>query len=976
MDIFSPDKVLELQTRISTMREAPSALVLQEVKPKNFRFERELVEYNIDGYETIEKNLGKNDDGRGLLLYVRKSLPYSILNFNQHYCEYLGIRIGTQPNNVVLVSVYRSPNSTEENNHKLLSLISEFNDLDDKFKVLCGDFNLPNIEWRFWTSTEQFSQVFIEKIRDGYLFQKVDEVTRFREGSTGNILDLVFCNDDQLIEEVSIDSPIGKSDHGCILFSCDLEIQHKNSEKMVYMMERANWGKLRDLMNIDWKDYLNDQNVDEIWNKFKTKLFGDVDNCIPKRKFKVEQNNKAHKKYTQNKKLWSKIKKKRKLWSRLKQIKTTGAENYVGELSNVYNNYRRINNQVRRATRNEAIKQDKVIAKNVKENPKIFWKAVQSKTKSTCTIPELYINEQRDEKTKGDMEKAEVLSEFYCKVFTEEPQGEVPEIEVKEVPVLEEITWTEEIIKQKLDSLKRNKSPGPDGIHARIIKELAVQLVAPLKIIFELSFKTRKLPEEWKRANVTAIFKKGDRSDPSNYRPVSLTCIIGKIMESVIKDRIITHMKENNLCSSKQYGFVSGRSTTLQMLQVANKWTEALDEGWATDVAYCDFMKAFDKVPHQRLLKKLKAFNLGPSYIGWIESFLCGRQQRVMVNGERSSWKSVISGVPQGSVLGPLLFVMYINDLPESMTSESQLFLYADDTKIFRSIKDVDECRKLQDDIVDLKEWSNKWLLKFHPDKCKAMRIGKSEIPHGDYVMEQSLTLTNEEKDLGVIVDKDLNFEKHISGKINSANRIVGLIRRTISCLDEEVFRSLFVALVRPILEYASPVWSPYKVKDITALENVQRRATKLVPSLKDLSYEERLRKLKLPTLAYRRARGEMIETYKILQGVYDEVACQGLFELQEDGRTRGHSKKLYTKRSRLNIRKNFFCNRVVEKWNDLPEYVISAENVLKFEIALDRVWGGQPIKYDYRAKFEKNRNVHPSHTTNEVIDEEPGHIG
>ncbi|KAK4324262.1 hypothetical protein Pmani_005102 [Petrolisthes manimaculis] len=227
------------------------------------------------------------------------------------------------------------------------------------------------------------------------------------------------------------------------------------------------------------------------------------------------------------------------------------------------------------------------------------------------------------------------------------------------------------------------------------------------------------------------------------------------------------------------------------MLQVLNKWTEALDEGLAVDVAYCDFMKVFDKVPHQKLLEKLKIFNLGPGNIGWIKSFLCGRQQRVTVNGETSSWRSVTSGVPQGSLLGPLLFGMYINDLPEVISDESQLFLYADDTKIFRKIKDIGECRKLQDDLTALKDRSNKWLLKFHPDKCKSMRIGKTEIPSGDYVMEQRLTLTNSEKDLGVTIDKDLSFEKHISEKVNSANRIVGLIRRTISYLNEKVFRQL-----------------------------------------------------------------------------------------------------------------------------------------------------------------------------------------
>ncbi|KAK4311453.1 hypothetical protein Pmani_017004 [Petrolisthes manimaculis] len=283
------------------------------------------------------------------------------------------------------------------------------------------------------------------------------------------MLDLIFCNDELLIEDVMIQSHIGKSDHGCFVFSCDLEVQHKNIEKLVYMMEKADWGRLKELMSIDWKEYLYLQGVDEVWNKFKTKLCEDVEACIPRRKFREGMNRNSPAKYYQNVKLKSKIKKKRRLWNRLKQLKTSGVENYDGELSTVSTEYKRVNNQVRSATRKEANRKDKIIAENVKDNPKIFWKAVQAKTKSTRMIPELYIDESKVEKTKGDQEKAEVLSDFYCSVFTEEPTG-VPAVETKEVPKLEDITFTEEMIKTKIDGLKRNKSSGPDGIHVRVIK--------------------------------------------------------------------------------------------------------------------------------------------------------------------------------------------------------------------------------------------------------------------------------------------------------------------------------------------------------------------------------------------------------------------------------------------------------------------------------------------------------------------------
>ncbi len=220
-----------------------------------------------------------------------------------------------------------------------------------------------------------------------------------------------------------------------------------------------------------------------------------------------------------------------------------------------------------------------------------------------------------------------------------------------------------------------------------------------------------------------------------------------------------------------------------------------------------------------------------------------------------------------------------------------------------------------------MNEWSKKWLLKFHPRKCSVMRIGKKNTDRYQYTMDESLKQVRVEKDLGLIIDENLNFREHFTEKINKANRIVGLIIRTFVALDEKIFRSLFVALVRPHLEFANQVWSPYKRKNVDVIEGVQRRATKLVPGLKNRTYEERLRKLHLPTLAYRRSRGDMVETFKFVNGVYDKELCEGLFCMQEESGTRGHGKKIFKQRSRLDIRKYSFCNRVVNSWNNLPRF-------------------------------------------------------
>ena len=471
-------------------------------------------------------------------------------------------------------------------------------------------------------------------------------------------------------------------------------------------------------------------------------------------------------------------------------------------------------------------------------------------------------------------------------------------------------------------------------------------------LIFKSSVETGQLPKVWKNANITAIYKKGDKKEAGNYRPVSLTCIVCKVLESIIREKIVDHMNTYKLFSKKQFGFLSGRSTMLQLLKVLDRWTEILDNGNCIDVAYCDFMKAFDTVPHQRLLHKLRMYGIGPKYIKWLSAFLVGREQRVIVKGEPSTKRSVTSGIPQGSVMGPILFVLYINDLPEALKFGSELYLYADDTKVFREICSQDDCITLQRDIKLMQEWSEKWLLKFHPEKCKTMRIGRSKVIDFEYKLKESMNpmeKSEAEKDVGVVIDENLNFERHMNEKINKANAVLGAIRRTFQYLDKITFKMLYTSMVRPILEYANPVWCPYKLKHVDMLENVQRRATKLIPGMKDMSYSERLEKLNLPSLSYRRHRGDLIEVYKILTDKYDREVSSNFFELRYEGTTRGHSLKIYKERSRLNIRKYSFKNRIVDIWNTLPQKIVECPTVMSFERNLDKYWNNQDKKFIYR---------------------------
>ena len=259
-------------------------------------------------------------------------------------------------------------------------------------------------------------------------------------------------------------------------------------------------------------------------------------------------------------------------------------------------------------------------------------------------------------------------------------------------------------------------------MHPRVVKELLAEIVNPFYLIFKISLKTEKVPSAWKLGSISAIYKnKGSKNSVENYRPISLSSIACKILESIIRDSLMKYLMSNNILKNKQFGFMRGRSTILQLLKVVDKLSEILDRGGAVDVIYCDFMKAFDTVPHQRLTELLIHYGIGDPILSWIKGFLSNRKQRVIVNGSKSKVFDVISGVPQGSVLGPILFNIFINSLVDK-AGTANLFLYADDLKIFKEISSEEDAESLQEDLYKLYNWTQYSLLRLHPDKCVVMR--------------------------------------------------------------------------------------------------------------------------------------------------------------------------------------------------------------------------------------------------------------
>ena len=334
-------------------------------------------------------------------------------------------------------------------------------------------------------------------------------------------------------------------------------------------------------------------------------------------------------------------------------------------------------------------------------------------------------------------------------------------------------------IHEQLLKLKTDKSPGPDNIHPRILKETADSISYSLYTLFNLSLNHELIPNDWQCSIVIAIHKKGNKSLTSNYRPISLTCISCKIMESIIRNHIMEYFHTNNLFSSKQFGFIKGRSTVLQLLNLIDSWTSSLENGGQIDVIYTDFEKAFDKVPHLRLLYKLQFYGINEQILNWIRGFLCTRKHCVKINGTLSEWRSVTSGIPQGSVLGPLLFIIYINDLPNECMNLSELFMFADDTKLFKYILNTFDSTTLEQNCQALFNWSQKWLMSLNINKCKVLSIGRRNMIQNSYGFDTpqsgfvQLERVDKMKDLGVIFDDDLSFKSHRYEKINKAYQIL-----------------------------------------------------------------------------------------------------------------------------------------------------------------------------------------------------------
>lgn len=412
-------------------------------------------------------------------------------------------------------------------------------------------------------------------------------------------------------------------------------------------------------------------------------------------------------------------------------------------------------------------------------------------------------------------------------------------------------------------------------------------------------------------------------------------------MESLIKDTMACHLSNNKLIRNSQHGFMANRSCGTNLLVYLERASKAVDSGKSLDMVYLDFAKAFDLVPKKRLIEKLKAHGYGGKLLSWIEAWLTDRKQRVVLNGKSSNWIPALSGVPQGSILGPLLFTIFINDLDEGIVADI-LLKFADDTKVGKIITGPQDRVILQESLDQLCNWADTWGMRFNVDKCHILHMGRNNPRYSYQMYGKDISVSTEERDIGVIVADNLKAGKQCEKAARTATTALMQILKTFSYRDKKVLPQIYKQYVRPHLDFAVQAWAPWQHSDIEMLEKVQKKMVSNVMGLESANYEEKLTEIGLTTLADRRIRLDMIQTYKIIHG-HDDVCREEWFKLVPQDRAHMTRRAeggltLEATMSKTEARRNFFSQRVVNHWNNIPLEVRAAKTVREFVNSYDRL--------------------------------------
>ena len=782
---------------------------------------------------------------------------------------------------------------------------------------LGGDFNLGDINWesnsfkpggKYPTLCKQLLDIADEFS----LHQLVNEPTR-----KDRILDLFFTSNSSLVNQVMV-TP-GISDHDGIPL-VDMSTKPKlgkQKPRKIFLYNKADTKKLKhDLKNMcerTTSDTNSSKSVEELWLQFRDGINETMENNIPS---KMSTNKTRTPWITHSVK--RRLRQKQRAYNK---AKTSGNEND-------WDSFRDLRKLVQKESRASYWK---YVRTTCLSSAKQFWSFIKKQKTDSSSIPALRSNGQLFSENN---KKAEILNQQFQSVFTDEDPLDIPA--GHRFPSIPNFSVQPEGVLKILKGLNENKASGPDGISTKILKLAAEEVTPALTLIFNTSLSTGIVPPDWLTANISPVFKKGDKSTASNYRPVSLTSVCCKILEHMLHSNIMRHLDQMNILTDKQHGFRAKHSCETQLIQTIHDLAESLDNKTQVDMVIMDFSKAFDTVPHKRLLHKINNYGITGNAFNWISNFLTKRKQRVVINGEFSEWVHVKSGVPQGMVLGPLLFLLYINDLPDNISSSVKLF--ADDCVMYNTIKGQSDSLQLQSDLDTLSKWQDMWQMRLNATKCFVLRLSHARSPKQFKYTLGGTTLaeTTSHSHLGIEITGDLKWENHIHSITARANRALGFIRRNLYSCPKELKATAYQTLVRPHLEFSSTVWDPYTQELKDQLEKVQRRSARFVCNdyRHTSSVTTMLDSLQWDTLETRRKVARLTMLLKIHHS--QTAIPAGKFLQPVTRQSRHHHSKAYQLKSTTKdcYRYSFFPQTTID-WNALPSNIINIPDNTNFKEAV-----------------------------------------
>lgn len=687
----------------------------------------------------------------------------------------------------------------------------------------------------------------------------------------GRYLDLVFSSNETL--SVTQAEPLSLKDkhHPALQFQFPLKPYIDKGlnclNKKRFNFWKCDYENIRcELSVVNWYDLLSNSDLDVCTDIFYDKLFEIIKRHTPFTSVKPQN-------YP--------------VWYSKSLIKCIEEKNKYHKLYKKFNNPRDYDSFSLLRARSKKISDQcykKYIAsieESMSDNIKHFWKFVNNR-KGHSSMPQ--VMQLGDSSSSNGRDICEMFSQYFGSVFqsdSEEGESSINQsgrsnelFSNGAISTLSHINITEKDIMMKIKQLDAKKGPGPDELPPFFIKKCAKELCTPLYILFNKSLTLGAFPKRWKIAHIIPVYKSGDKSRCENYRQISILSCLAMLLELLVHNQLYNHFKP--IISERQHGFVKSRSTVTNLLEYKNYLCKSFATGGQVDSVYTDFSKAFDKVSHTQLCIELASCGIHGNLLRWLTSYLDKRSQLVTLRGYTSSPIAVASGVPQGSHLGPLLFVVFINSLIERLSCEC--LLYADDLKIFKTIENTNDCNLLQRDLDTISNWCKEKLMNLNIGKCFVITFtNKCNKIVGDYTIENEvLKRCNVVKDLGVMFDDKLTFRAHYDHITKRANQLLGFVfRSTKGFKKPQSIIYLFNTLVRSILEYGSPIWSPHYKVHVDEIERVQKKCLRFLCYRQHLSrtaldYEARLSMFNIQKLESRRKYFDFIYLYKIIHSIID----------------------------------------------------------------------------------------------------------